>query len=163
RNKSPENSTRRDFPVTTAKSIAIDAHLGSGSGLFCGKFRRKNRECCVFRVGDALIIRVLSLPGGRVIPAGVMVVIHLACVHKDPQQFPDPERFDPDRFLPENIAKRHPYSFVPFSAGPRNCLGESCNSHEIEGLSVPSLGKIKQGKTIILTRPFGETEGYSRN
>lgn len=44
-------------------------------------------------------------------------------LHRNPEYFPDPDKFDPNRFLPEEVAKHHSYSFIPFSGGPPNCLG----------------------------------------
>ncbi|GBN20447.1 Cytochrome P450 4V2 [Araneus ventricosus] len=57
------------------------------------------------------------------IPKGASCVMFLYYLHRDPEIFPDPEKFDPDRFLPENKISIPEYAFVPFSVGPRSCIG----------------------------------------
>ncbi|XP_063914438.1 cytochrome P450 4C1-like [Zophobas morio] len=58
-----------------------------------------------------------------VFPAGSNLVIPLVLLHRDPEVWPEPEKFDPDRFLPDEVGKRHRCSYIPFSFGVRNCIG----------------------------------------
>jgi cytochrome P450 len=58
------------------------------------------------------------------IPSGCDIFICTMPIHQNPEHFPDPQAFIPERFFPENTAKRHPFAYIPFSAGPRNCIGQ---------------------------------------
>ncbi|CAH2242602.1 jg2447 [Pararge aegeria aegeria] len=52
---------------------------------------------------------------------GSEVVVHIYDVQRRPELYPEPEAFKPERFLEAD--SRHSYAYVPFSAGPRNCIG----------------------------------------
>jgi cytochrome P450 len=59
------------------------------------------------------------------IPAGITLLINFYTLHRRKDIWgDDAEEFNPDHFLPENVEKRHPYSFLPFSGGQRNCIGK---------------------------------------
>lgn len=65
----------------------------------------------------------IHLPDG-VIPKNTMILINIMHMHLDPKIWgQNVMEFDPERFLPENIKERPSFSYIPFSAGPRNCIG----------------------------------------
>ncbi|KAK7579877.1 hypothetical protein V9T40_000506 [Parthenolecanium corni] len=62
--------------------------------------------------------------GDYFIPAGADVGLHVHELHRSPKHYHNPDKFDPSNFFPEKLANRHPYAYIPFSAGPRNCIGQ---------------------------------------
>lgn len=60
---------------------------------------------------------------GHRLPVGTVLLICPYATHHRADLWPDPERFDPDRFLPEAESGRPRYAYLPFSLGPRVCIG----------------------------------------
>jgi cytochrome P450 len=94
-----------------------------------------------------------TLPSGAHLPAGARVFISPWSLHRNPQWFPDPDRFDPERFSPETQAHRPAFSYLPFGGGGRRCLGESFA--ELEGLLVMATAasrarlQLADGQTVL--------------
>uniref|UniRef100_A0A8D1M5F3 Cytochrome P450 4V2 n=1 Tax=Sus scrofa TaxID=9823 RepID=A0A8D1M5F3_PIG len=64
-----------------------------------------------------------EIAGHKIVKDSQAIIVPYA-LHRDPRYFPNPEEFRPERFFPENSKGRHSYAYVPFSAGPRNCIGQ---------------------------------------
>lgn len=60
---------------------------------------------------------------GRILPKDCTIVFSFYSVQKSSKHWEKPNEFYPEHFLPEVVSKRHPYAFLPFSAGPRSCPG----------------------------------------
>lgn len=101
--------------------------------------------------------------GGYLVKRGSWLMISPFVVHRDPRNFPDPEVFDPDRFSADRIGQIPPYSFIPFGAGPRVCIGNTLSTMQMVLMAAVILQKftlsIRQGlpelEMEVVLRPKG--------
>lgn len=71
-----------------------------------------------------VVTKDYKVPGtDHVLEKGVAIFIPVYAIQRDPEYYPDPERFDPDRFTAEQKQQRHGSTYLPFGDGPRNCIG----------------------------------------
>lgn len=73
-----------------------------------------------------------TIVGKYTIPAGVQLMVNVIAVHRDRNHWVDCQKFIPDRFLEQE--GRNPFSFLPFSAGLRNCIGQKFAMLEMKAL-----------------------------
>ncbi|XP_067007540.2 cytochrome P450 6k1 [Anabrus simplex] len=73
---------------------------------------------------DRVCLKNYHIPEtGLTIEKGTPVFVPLHGLQKDPQYYPNPERFDPERFSEEGKKSRVPFTYMPFGEGPHSCIG----------------------------------------
>jgi cytochrome P450 len=80
--------------------------------------------------------------GGTALPAGAFAVAAIYLVHRRPDLWPDPARFDPSRFVGKKIDATH---YFPFGGGTRRCLGMAFASYEMKIVLATILSKLELG------------------
>jgi cytochrome P450 len=98
------------------------------------------------------------------LPAEAMILVFYHGVHHNPRVWDNPEVFDPERFAPENLAGRHAFAYVPFSAGPRKCAGDEFAL--LEGTLVIAMLLQKYNLNILPNQTFAARLGatmHARN
>ncbi|KAI7868405.1 hypothetical protein BDF14DRAFT_1792754 [Spinellus fusiger] len=83
------------------------------------------------------------VPGGYLIKEDTNVGVQVMCLHMNPAVYPDPRRFDPSRWVPEEEQKRSKASWLPFSTGPRGCIGMAFSLQEVKTALVMFLHRFK--------------------
>ncbi|XP_004518433.1 cytochrome P450 4d2 isoform X2 [Ceratitis capitata] len=87
--------------------------------------------------------------GDIVIPAKTNISIPFFMVLRDPEHFPEPDAFKPERFVVDSGNKMNPFSYAPFSAGPRNCIGQKYAVYEMKS----TISKILRNFEILPAEP----------
>uniref|UniRef100_UPI0037E8D2E6 cytochrome P450 3A40-like n=1 Tax=Semicossyphus pulcher TaxID=241346 RepID=UPI0037E8D2E6 len=84
-----------------------------------------NESMRLYPIGNRLerVSKASVEVNGVTIPKGTTIMIPVYPLQRDPALWPEPDTFKPERFSKENKDNIDPYAFLPFGAGPRNCIG----------------------------------------
>jgi cytochrome P450 len=102
--------------------------------------------------------------GGYAIPPRTLVSIMVWVVHRHPEFWDAPERFDPERFTPARAAERPRFAYLPFSGGPRLCIGSEFALFEAQVIVAMIMQRHQvrlavereiEPETVLTTRPRG--------
>ncbi|KAH8343015.1 hypothetical protein KR059_003873 [Drosophila kikkawai] len=92
---------------------------------------------------------------GKRIPAGTNFTLGIYVLLRDPEYFESPDEFRPERFEAD-MPQGHPYAYIPFSAGPRNCIGQKFALLEMKS----TIGKLLRHFELL---PLGPEPRHSMN
>lgn len=96
------------------------------------------------------------LANKRIIPTGANIVMPVYSIHRNEKYFENPEEFKPERFDTERTNENQsPYTYIPFSAGPRNCIGQKFAMYELKSI----ISKIIRNFELSLTE---ESKSFPR-
>lgn len=88
------------------------------------------------------------LANDRIIPTGSNIIVPIYSMSRDEKLFKNADEFCPDRFSVERSAEtQNPFTYVPFSAGPRNCIGQKFAMYELKSI----VSKILRNFEIVAT------------
>ncbi|CAO3620404.1 unnamed protein product [Mucor fragilis] len=82
------------------------------------------------------------VPGGYKVKAGDICAVSVYGMHHNEAIYPDHNRFDPDRWTPEEEQKRSRFAWLPFSTGPRGCIGMAFALQEAKTVLAMILNKF---------------------
>ncbi|KAM6957934.1 cytochrome P450 4F3 [Tautogolabrus adspersus] len=102
----------------------------------------------------------MTLPGDHTVPKGVICLVSIYGTHHNPCVWTNPHEFDPLRFDPTNTEGRASHDFIPFSSGPRNCIGQKFALAELR--VVVALTLLRFRLTLGVNPEHGASAGVRR-
>lgn len=129
-NKFAQDKVREEFFEKIGNKDFITSEEESKLTYMTMCIKESQRLFPILHVVGRHLDRDVKCPDGIVLPKGFNVNCNIYMLHRNPRLWDDPLTYDPERFTPERSEGRSPFAFIPFGAGPRNCIGQVFALHQ---------------------------------